>query len=200
MPNSVRIADMNQEEALYFKDRTEWRTWLEQNSDRTQDVWLVHYKIRSDQISISHDEAVEEALCFGWIDGKLKSIDKEKYILRYSPRKANSVWSKINKDKAEILIAQGRMTTAGLAKIEEAKKNGTWDAAYTNKVKDEIPADLEQALMNDSKAFTNFHNFANTYQNMYIGWVIGAKTKETRAKRIAEVVRHSALNKKAGIE
>jgi len=73
---------MNQVEALHFKDRTEWRRWLEQNSDRTQEVWLVHYKKHGDQISISHDEAVEEALCFGWIDGKLKSLDKEKYILR----------------------------------------------------------------------------------------------------------------------
>jgi uncharacterized protein YdeI (YjbR/CyaY-like superfamily) len=200
MPNSVRIADMNQDEALHLKDRTEWRKWLEQNSDRAQEVWLVHYKRHSDQISISHDEAVEEALCFGWIDGKLKSIDKEKYILRYSPRKANSVWSKINKDKAEILIAQGRMTHSGLAKIEDAKKSGIWDTAYTNKLKDKIPTDLEKALKMDPKAFTNFQKFANTYRNMYIGWVVGAKTGQTRRKRIIEVVQRSALNKKPAIE
>jgi uncharacterized protein YdeI (YjbR/CyaY-like superfamily) len=200
MPNSVRIADMNQDEALHLKDRTEWRKWLEQNSDRAQEVWLVHYKRHSGQISISHDEGVEEALCFGWIDGKLKSIDKEKYILRYSPRKANSVWSKINKDKAEILIAQGRMTHSGLAKIEDAKKSGIWDTAYTNKLKDKIPTDLEKALKMDSKAFTNFQKFANTYRNMYIGWVVGAKTGQTRRKRIIEVVQRSALNNKPAIE
>ena len=200
MPNSVRIADMNQDEALHLKDRTEWRKWLEQNSDCAQEVWLVHYKKHGDQISMSHDEAVEEALCFGWIDGKLKSIDKEKYILRYSPRKANSVWSKINKDKAEILIAQGRMTHSGLAKIEDAKKSGIWDSAYTNKLKDEIPTNLEKALKMDSKAFTNFQKFANTYRNMYIGWVVGAKTGQTRRRRIAEGVQRSALNKKPAIE
>jgi uncharacterized protein YdeI (YjbR/CyaY-like superfamily) len=99
-----------------------------------------------------------------------------------------------------MLIVQGRMTTAGLAKIEEAKKNGTWDAAYTNKLKDEIPTDLETALKMDSKAFTNFQKFANTYRNMYIGWVIGSKTRQTRKRRITEVVRRSALNKKPGIE
>ena len=97
-------------------------------------------------------------------------------------------------------MSQGRMTVAGLAKIEDAKKNGRWDAAYTNKTKDDMPADLEQALMEDSKAFSNFRKFANTYQNMYIGWIVGAKTNETRAKRISEVVRRSALNKKPGIE
>ena len=190
---------MNQVETIYFKDRTEWRRWLEQNSDHVQEVWLVHYKKHSDQISISHDKAVEEALCFGWIDGKLKSIDKEKYILRYSPRKANSVWSKINKDKAEILIAQGRMTHSGLAKIEDAKKSGIWDTAYTNKLKDKIPTDLEKALKMDSKAFTNFQKFANTYRNMYIGWVTGAKTDVTRKRRIIEVVKRAVLNKKPGI-
>lgn len=185
---------MNADKALHFKDSQEWRRWLEENSNNVQEVWLVHYKKGCGKVSISHDEAVEEALCFGWIDGKLKSIDKERFILRYSPRKANSVWSKINRDKAEMMIAKGRMTESGLAKIEQAKKNGSWDAAYTNKVKDEIPADLEQALMKDSKAFTNFHSFANTYQNMYIGWVVSAKTSETRKKRVIEVVKRSSLN------
>ncbi len=189
---------MHIDEALYFKNCQEWRTWLDENGDSAQEVWLVHYKKHSHTISISHNDAVEEALCFGWIDGKLKSIDEERFILRYSPRKANSVWSKINKDKAEQLVAQGRMTKAGLAKIEEAKRNGSWDAAYTNKKRDEIPADLNWALMEDQKALNNFKSFANSYRNMYIGWVIDAKTDETRQKRIAEVVKRSALNRKPG--
>jgi uncharacterized protein YdeI (YjbR/CyaY-like superfamily) len=132
-----------------------------------------------------HDDAVAEALCFGWIDGKLKSIDEDRFILRYSPRKAKSVWSKINKEKAEKLIASGRMTADGLAKIEEAKKNGYWDAAYTNRTKYEMPDDLKKALIEDIDAWNNFENFANSYRNMYIGWVIGAKTEATRQKRIA---------------
>ena len=191
---------MNIDKALVFKDSQEWRKWLERNANSAQEVWLVHYKKNSGKLSISHNDAVEDALCFGWIDGKLKSIDEDRFILRYSPRKANSLWSRINKEKAEKLIASGRMTTAGLAKIEEAKKNGYWDAAYTNKTKYEMPLDLKKALMEDLKAWNNFENFANTYRNMYIGWVIGVKTEETRKKRIEEVVKRSALNKKPGIE
>jgi uncharacterized protein YdeI (YjbR/CyaY-like superfamily) len=191
---------MNKENALYFKNRQEWRWWLEDNHDSVQEVWLLHYKKHSNMTSVSLNEAVEEAICFGWIDGILNSIDKECFILRYSPRKANSVWSKINKDRAEKLISSGRMTSTGLAAIEEAKKNGYWDAAYTNRTRDEVPSDLKEALLADPKALSNFESFANSYRNMYVGWVIGAKTGETRQKRIDEVVKRSALNKKPGIE
>ena len=191
---------MNIDKALHFRDSQEWHKWLEQNHDKETEAWLVMYKKRSKETGLQYDEALEEALCFGWIDGKMESIDEEKFILRYSPRKTKSVWSKINKERAERLIAQGRMTRAGLAKIEEAKKNGTWDAAYTNKIRDEIPSDLKKALMENTKAWNNFESFANSYRNMYIAWVIGAKAEETRRKRITEVVKRSALNRKPGIE
>ncbi|MFH1381372.1 MAG: YdeI/OmpD-associated family protein [Chloroflexota bacterium] len=191
---------MNTNQALHFRNSQEWRKWLEENSNSFQEVWLVHYKKHSSKVSLSLNDAVEEALCFGWIDGKLKSVDEERFILRYSPRKANSVWSKINKDKAEQLIAQGRMTALGLVKIKEAKKNGSWEEAYTNKKKDEIPADLEEALLGNKTSWLNFQKFANSYRNMYIGWVIGAKTGATRKRRVAEVVKRSFLNKKPGIE
>ncbi|MFC2010081.1 YdeI family protein [Chloroflexota bacterium] len=185
--------------ALYFKNSQEWYKWLEQNHNKEIAVWLVIYKKRSKQIGIRYDEALEEALCFGWIDGKMQSVDEDKFILRYSPRKSKSVWSNINKEKSELLILQGRMTDAGLAKIEEAKKNGLWQDAYTNKKKDVIPVDLETALSANRIAWVNFHGFANSYRNMYIGWVTGAKAKETRMRRIAEVVKRSTLNKKPGI-
>jgi len=191
---------MNIDNALYFKERKEWRKWLEDNGDTIPEIWLIHYKKHSNVVSISQNDAVEEALCFGWIDVKLKSVDEDRFILRYSPRKANSVWSKINRDKAEQLISQGKMTSSGLVKIEEAKKNGYWDAAYTNKTRDEIPVDLKKALMNLPIAWKNFESYANTYRNMYIGWVINSKTQETRSRRITEVVKRSALNKKAGSE
>lgn len=191
---------MNIDNALSFVDSEEWRKWLEKNADSATEVWLVQYKKHSGKVSLSYEYAVLEALCFGWIDGKLKSIDKDKFIIRYSPRKSGSVWSKVNKDKAEKMIAAGRMTAAGLAKIEEAKKSGYWDTAYTNKIKDEAPSDLKKGLMEDSRAWNNFEKFANSYRNMYIGWVTGAKTEATRKKRIAEVVKRSALNKKPGIE
>ncbi len=191
---------MNIDKALSFKDSQEWRKWLAENHDSEQEVWLVHYKKKSDKASISLDDAVQEAICFGWIDSKLMSIDEEKFVLKYTPRKANSVWSKINKERAEKLIESGKMTDAGLAKIEKAKKRGFWKAAYTNKKKDRMPSDLKEALLEDRNAWINFNKFANSYRNMYIGWVSGAKTEETRQKRIAEVVKRSALNIKPGIE
>jgi uncharacterized protein YdeI (YjbR/CyaY-like superfamily) len=191
---------MEPKKPKYFQSSVEWRRWLENNHDKENDVWLVHYKKASGKSSISHDSAVEEALCFGWIDGKLKSIDNEKFILRYSPRKPRSVWSEINRKRAERLIALGKMTMAGLKKIEEAKKSGLWDKAYTNRIKERMPPDLNDALSRNRDAWRNFRQFANTYRNMYIGWVTGAKTEPTRKKRIKEVVKRSSLNKKPGLE
>ncbi len=190
---------MEIDKAHFFASSREWRKWLGQNYDREKEAWLIHYKKGSRKSAISYDEAVEEALCFGWIDGKMKSVDDEKFILKYSPRKAKSVWSKLNKEKAEKLIKSGRMTDAGLAKIEEAKKNGYWDIAYTNRSKEKISSDLEKALLESTEAWNNFQHFANSYRNMYIFWVNDAKTEETRKKRIKEIVKWSLLNKKPGV-
>lgn len=190
---------MEIDKALLFPSRLQWRKWLEQNHDREKAAWLIHYKKDRAKSSVSYVDALEEALCFGWIDGIMKSIDDEKFILRYSPRKKKSVWSKLNKDKAEKLIKLGKMTDAGLIKIEEAKRNGLWDAAYTNKARDDIPRDLKSALLQNEDAWNNFRNFANSYWNTYIGWVNNAKTNETRNRRIAEVVKRSSLNKKPGV-
>jgi uncharacterized protein YdeI (YjbR/CyaY-like superfamily) len=143
-------------------------------------------------------DAVEEALCFGWIDSILRRIDDERFVLKYTPRKAKSIWSKENRDRAEILMNTGKMTQAGLLKIEEAKRNGFWDTAYTNTVREKIPPDLQEAILQDKKAWKNFQQFANTYRNMYIGWVTGAKTEATRKKRITEVVRRSLMKIKPG--
>ncbi len=184
---------------LYFKNRNDWRKWLTKNYDKQQSVWLIHYKKHSNKPGVNHFEAVEEAICFGWIDGKLKSLDSEKFILRYSPRKSYSIWSKINKDKALELIRQGKMTVTGYKKIEEAKQNGTWDNAYTNIKKERLPSDLKSALLKNKTAWRNFNNFANSYRNMYIGWVKNAKTDITRQNRISEVVNRSIANKKPGI-
>ena len=181
---------------LSFKDRENWRKWLEKNYDKENHIWLALYKKGSGKKGMPLEESVEEAMCFGWIDGKLKRLDDERYILRFSPRKANSVWSKINKERAEALMKSGKMTEAGLAKIEEAKKTDLWDNAYTNKTKEAIPLHLKEALMKDKKAWDNFQNFANSYRNMYIGWVNNAKTIETRMKRIKKIVQQSLHNKK----
>jgi len=191
---------METSEALFFENGQQWRTWLQQNHAEKNAIWLTHYKKNSGKTGISYDEALEEALCYGWIDGKLKKLDDEKYIIRYSPRKAKSVWSKLNKDKVEQLIESGKMTEAGLAKIEEAKSNGYWNSAYTNKKTDELPLDLKNALIQDKDAWHHFQRFANSYRNTYIGWVNMAKSEETKKRRISEVVKRSSLNKKPGME
>lgn len=190
---------MDIDTALHFRDIREWHQWLQLNYNAESEAWLVIYKKHSSQPGIRYEEALEEALCFGWIDGKMHSVDADKFVLRFSPRKTRSVWSRRNRDKVEQLIEQGRMADAGLARVEEARNNGLWEDAYTNRKKEELPAELENALSADTDAWVNFHNFANSYRNMYIGWVVGAKTEETRQRRIAEVVKRSALNRKPGI-
>ena len=184
------------EATLYFEDREQWRSWLEKKHGKETCVWLKFHKKASGKKGIALQESVEEAICFGWIDGKLRKIDEDSFIVRFTPRKAKSVWSKINRERAEKLIASERMTSTGLAKINEAKRSGYWDNAYTNRIRDEVPADLKEALMSKEKAWQNFQKFANTYRNMYIGWVNGANTDETRKKRIAKVVSQSLQNKK----
>lgn len=184
----------------YFTGRENWRRWLRKNYKTSKEACVVHYKKASGKKGLALHDGVNEAICFGWIDGKLKNIDKDRFVVRYSPRQKNSVWSKINKDRAEELIRQGKMTKAGLAAIEVAKASGAWDSAYTNKKRESIPADLRKELLKDKTACENFKEFANTYRNMYIGWIKGAKTAETRAKRIKEVVKKSLENTKPGIE
>ena len=190
--------DINQ--ALFFKNRTQWRKWLEQNHDKASEALVIHYRKDSGKKGLNHFEAVEDALCFGWIDSILRRLDNERFVLKYTPRKANSVWSKVNKDKAEQLIKAGLMTPAGMAKIEEAKKNGNWDNAYTSLIKETLPTDLKQALMRNKKAWYNFQKFATTYRNMYTGWLDSAKTDATRQKRIAEIIYRSERNIKPGID
>ena len=186
--------------ALIFENKKEWRIWLENNHAKLNEIWLIHYNKSSNKKSINHYDAVEEALCFGWIDSTLKKIDKERYVLRYTPRKEKSVWSKINKETAEKMVLLGKMTESGLKTINSAKKHGLWKIAYTNKLKGKLPSDLKKALIIDKTAWNNFQNFANSYRNMYIGWIKNAKTDITRTKRISEVVQRSKENKKPGIK
>ena len=176
------------ENMLSFTNREDWRFWLKENYVKENYVWLTLYKKKFRKKEMTLQEAVEEAICFGWIDGKLKKLDTERFILRFSPRKTKSVWSRINKERAEMLIRSRKMTDSGLVKIQEAKMNGLWEIAYTNKTKEKIPLDLKEALMKEKKAWDNFERFANSYRNMYIGWVNDTKTAETRIKRIKKVV------------
>lgn len=176
----------------------EWRQWLRENSEEAAEVWLEIRRKRSIRSGVFYEEAVTEALCFGWIDGKMKSVDKDTYILRFSPRRKNSVWSQSNRERADKLIAEGRMQKKGFESIEQARANGKWFSAYSSKEKPTVPADLEQALSRYPRAHHNFLGMANSYQTMYVQWVLEAKKPETRERRIAEIVRRAEQNKRPG--
>jgi len=177
--------------------RQEWREWLAVHHDKKQSVWLIQYKKDSGMPSITWSEAVEEALCFGWIDSIRKSIDHEKFMQFFGRRKPRSVWSKINKEKIEKLVEQRLMTPAGLRVMETAKQNGSWsilDAveAYF------IPPDLEEALIGRPGAEAFFLGLSPSVRKSILQWLVMAKTPGTRQKRIAEIVDSAAQNLKPG--
>jgi len=181
-----------------FKNRKEWRKWLARHHDKESEAWLIHYKKGSGKQRLLHAEAVEEALCYGWIDGQLRSVDKDKFSLRYSPRRKGSVWSGINKSTAQELIESGQMTKAGMEKIEEAKKNGRWASAYSSKRNPTVPEDLRNALSRSRSVSDAFDKLASSQQLQYVFWVDTAKKAETRNKRIDAVVKIMQKGRKPG--
>lgn len=182
-------------ETLYVKDRNEWRSWLEKHHDSKKEIWLIYYKKQTGKPRIPYDDAVEEAICFGWIDGQIKSLDDEKYIQRYTPRKSKSPWSDINIGRAKKMIKEGKMTKWGLETYHEGMKNNKIIPSSKNF---SIPDDFKEALAKNLKALNNFNNFAPSTQLMYVYWISTAKREETRNKRIKEVVERSQQNKKPG--
>ncbi|MBO0939106.1 YdeI/OmpD-associated family protein [Fibrella sp. HMF5335] len=181
---------------FYTPDRQVWRQWLADHHDSAPGVWFVFYKKKTGTPSLTYDEAVEEALCYGWVDSLPKKVDEERHALKFSPRKPKSVWSKPNKDRVERLVANGLMTPTGLTKIERAKQDGSWDALNDSDAL-LMPADLDRALAADGVAAANFNRFSPGSRKIILSWIGAAKRPETRASRIAETVRLAALGKRA---
>lgn len=184
---------------VYAKDREEWRSWLSKNHASSKSVWLIYYKKPSGKPSVSYNEAVEEALCFGWIDSTVNKIDEERFKQLFTPRNPKSVWSLLNKKRALKMIQEKRMTSAGMNLIRAAKKSGMWAKAYTLKKTVVIPKDLTGALRKNPEASKNFSRFAPGYRNLYVLWINDAKGKDTRERRIRKVVERLELNKKPGV-
>lgn len=182
---------------LYLTNRDDWREWLEKNHQTIKEVWLIYYKRHAARSTIPYDHAVEEALCFGWIDSIIKRIDDERYARKFSPRKAKSRWSQLNIRRARKMMQEGKMTRAGLNLFKEIEKKGL--KPEPRKKRAVLPSDLKQALANNKKAWGNFKNFAPGYRRLYIGWIMDAKKKETREKRINQTVKWAAENKKPGM-
>jgi uncharacterized protein YdeI (YjbR/CyaY-like superfamily) len=173
---------------LLFPSQTDWHAWLEDNHNQPQGIWLKHAKKSSGKKSVSYQEALEEALCYGWIDSQKQAYDDDYYLQKFTPRGPRSVWSKINVAKVEELIKTGRMQPAGLAAINLAKQDGRWDAAYDSASTNKIPEDFLAELDKNPKAkeFFGTLNRANVYA---FSWRIQtAKKPETRYARIEKFI------------
>jgi len=186
-------------ETIFCKNRDEWRIWLEQNHTIEKEIWLIYFKKHTKRETVVYNEAVEEALCFGWIDSTIKSIDGETYMQRYTPRNKNSVWSLVNKKRIQKLIAENKMTPAGLDLVAIAKKNGQWEKAYSSSKDVIMPKEMQDALEKNPLAFKNFYNFPPSVQREYKRWVSAARKPETIHKRITIVIERSERNEKAGM-
>jgi uncharacterized protein YdeI (YjbR/CyaY-like superfamily) len=190
---------MNESEPLDFSSAAEWRRWLAKNHDKSRGEWVYMYKTGAGCSGLRYRDALDEALCFGWIDGQIKAVDNDKFRQRWTPRRKGSIWSLVNRAKVKRLTAEGRMAEAGLTAVRAAKRSGRWHTAYTSRTAPELPADLRKALQAVPEAWNNFDKFAPTYRNMYVGWVADAKQAETRQRRIAAVVRRAQAGRKPGI-
>jgi uncharacterized protein YdeI (YjbR/CyaY-like superfamily) len=184
-------------ERFHPESRAEWRAWLAGHHDRSDEVWLVLWRQRSGRTGLTYEEAVLEALCFGWIDGKSAGLDDDRTMLRFSPRKRGSGWARSNKLRVERLLAEGLMTEAGLALIEEAKRDGSW--TRLDAVEDlVVPDDLAAALASRPGARENWDGFPRSVRRAALLSIVEAKRPETRARRVAETARLTARGERPG--
>ena len=174
--------------AIVFASDAEWEAWLEENHARAGGVWVKIAKKGSGIESVRYPEVLDTALCFGWIDGRREALDGDWFLQRYTPRRARSRWSRINRDKVERLTAEGRMRPAGLAEVERAKADGRWEAAYASQQYATVPEDLQRELDKrpEAAAFFAGLNGQNRFAILYR--LHDAKRPETRARRLAQFV------------
>lgn len=177
-------------ETVLAKDRAAWRRWLAKNFDRCDEIWLVFYKKASGKQGVSYEHAVEEALCFGWIDGRKKKLDQDCYAFRFTPRKARSAWSKSNLQRVERLIAEGKMMPAGLKTYHSS------DRREVSPIPAELPQSLEVKFRKQRVAWANYEKVPSGYRRLTAGWVASAKKEETQSKRLEKLIETSARNER----
>jgi len=188
------------ESRLHVANRKDWRMWLSVNHATEKQVWLVYYKKHTGKPRVPYNDAVEEALCFGWIDSIVKTIDDETYMQKFTPRKAKSNWSDSNKKRIEKLLETGAMAKAGLKTIEIAKTNGSWDKAITSTQQFEMPVEFQKALSGNRDAKDFFDSLTASCQRQYFGWIGSARKPETRLKRVKESLRLLSKKQKLGMK
>jgi uncharacterized protein YdeI (YjbR/CyaY-like superfamily) len=176
--------------SLEVPDRTTWRAWLERHGATATEVWVVYYKKGVQTPSVSYDEAVEEALCFGWIDSTVRTLDQSRYVQRFTPRKARSRWSASNIERVARLSEAGKMTSAGLAVFALHASQLVPPQPTT------LPSDLERVFKSHPRAWRQFNAFPPGYRRTTIGWVGSAKKDDTRRKRLQQLIEHSDRNER----
>jgi uncharacterized protein YdeI (YjbR/CyaY-like superfamily) len=181
---------------VHADDRAAWRAWLEEHHATSRGAWLVTWRQRTGRTRLEYEAAIEEALCFGWVDSTAGRFDDERGKLYFAPRKPRSVWAATNKARIERLIADGRMAPAGLAAIERAKANGSWETLDSVE-RLEVPDDLAAALESRPPAAANFTAFPPSARKMLLAWVAMARRPDTRASRIHQITEAAARNERA---
>ncbi|VWB57305.1 hypothetical protein BLA14095_02529 [Burkholderia lata] len=174
--------------ALTFASQIEWESWLGQNGSTSTGAWLRLAKKGSEQRTVTYEQALESALCHGWIDGQKRAESEQYWLQRFTPRTAKSIWSKLNKDRAEALIATGRMHPSGMCEIEKARKDGRWEAAYTSASNSIVPDDLQAALDANPGAGKFFATLNSRNRYAILFRIQNAKKPETRARKIGEFI------------
>jgi len=185
---------------LYVTDRDQWRDWLSEHHDAGTGIWLIFYKKATSEPTIRYEAAVEEALCFGWIDSIIKRVDGERYVRKFTPRKDKSNWSALNRKRAVKMIQAGRMTEAGSAKIRAAKKSGLWDQDGRPQMPLGVPPEFARVLAGNKKAKEYFEKLAPTYRKHYLGWIGAARRPETKKRRIDESIALLEKGRKLGMK
>jgi len=181
------------------ESRQQWRLWLKENHAKETEVWLVFLKQHTPKPNLSYNDAVEEALCFGWIDGIKRSIDEDRYMHRFSPRKPNSQWSKSNRERVRRLLKAGQIASAGKHAVEQAKRNGYWSESVGARNDFSMPTEFSAQLNGNPKAASFFASLARSYQQQYIAWIATAKRPETRQRRLVETIALLERRKKLGM-
>jgi uncharacterized protein YdeI (YjbR/CyaY-like superfamily) len=194
--NRCILTDMKITKTTSAADRSEWRTWLEIHHATETEVWLIYAKKGAGTPSINYLESLEEALCFGWIDSIIQKVDEEKYARKFNPRRAGSKWSELNKHLVAKLVKAGRMSAAGLAKVDFSLPEA--DAPRPKRPDLPLPEWLKEGLMSSPKAWENFSAMPPSHRKMYIGWISAAKRDETRQRRIREAIGRLEKNERLG--
>ncbi len=185
--------------SLYVSNRQDWRAWLEEHHTTETEVWLIYYKKRSNLPRIPYDDAVEEALCFGWIDSLIKRIDDSKYMQKFSPRRDSAQWSELNKRRVARLIKEGKMTPAGMAKVNFQITSDLYDSELKPKAEPALPDRALKAIQANPLAWENFQRLPPSQKKLYARWINSAKRLETQDRYIQEAITRLEQNRKLGI-